>query len=253
MSSDGAGGEGLGAGDSALRTYLPMAFGIYKPGQGYWVRVMSASLAGAMTLALAAWLWAQVGTIAIPRPEWRLTLSPSGGRAVQGAEVELLGRAPTEGASPIPIGRAVIQDEVDAAETGVRVSIRNIRLAPEYLPTDIVQIRAVDGGVEGLTGTVVGMPRGVPIIEPVLLQAGVAGLVLLLGAVLTYWLVGVKENTVEFLIATDGEMKKVNWSTRKDIIGSTQVVLLWTVLIAGGLYLVDIAFSQFFSLIGVLE
>ena len=40
---------------------------------------------------------------------------------------------------------------------------------------------------------------------------------------------------------------------RKDIIGSTWVVILWSFLIAGGLFVVDLAFSKFFQLIGVLQ
>lgn len=34
-----------------------MALGIYKPGQGYWVRVLSAVGLGALILATAAWAW----------------------------------------------------------------------------------------------------------------------------------------------------------------------------------------------------
>ena len=74
-----------------------------------------------------------------------------------------------------------------------------------------------------------------------------------MGAILTYWLVGVSPRTVEFLIATDGEMKKVNWSSRRDVMGSTWVVILWSVLIAGGLFTVDLAFAKLFQLIGVLQ
>jgi preprotein translocase SecE subunit len=68
-----------------------------------------------------------------------------------------------------------------------------------------------------------------------------------------YWLVGVRASTAEFLIATDGEMKKVNWSTRKGVIDSTWVVILWSVVLAGGLFVIDGLFAQAFKLIGVLE
>ena len=36
--------------------------------------------------------------------------------------------------------------------------------------------------------------------------------------------------TVDFMIATEGEMKKVNWSTRREILGSTWVVIAVTML-----------------------
>jgi hypothetical protein len=39
----------------------------------------------------------------------------------------------------------------------------------------------------------------------------------------------------------------------KDVVASTWVVILWSVLLAGGLFLVDTVFSLFFKLIGVLQ
>ena len=57
----------------------------------------------------------------------------------------------------------------------------------------------------------------------------------------------------DFMIATEGEMKKVNWSTRREIIGSTKVVILFTVLLALLLFVVDLSFQALFSWIGVLK
>jgi preprotein translocase SecE subunit len=51
--------------------------------------------------------------------------------------------------------------------------------------------------------------------------------------------VGTKPSSVEFLIATDEEMRKVNWSTRKIIIDSTKVVVIATFLIAGLIFIFD--------------
>src|SRR5690606_22410472 len=82
--------------------------------------------------------------------------------------------------------------------------------------------------------------------------AGVS-LLVIIGTAVIYWFVGVNPSSAEFLIATDGEMKKVNWSTRRDIINSTGVVILWSVLLAAGLWVVDFLLSQFFTLIGVLQ
>lgn len=90
-------------------------------------------------------------------------------------------------------------------------------------------------------------------IEPVYLQGGAAAVVFLIGAVMIYWLVYVKPRTSEFLIATEGEMKKVNWSNRREIIGSTWVVVSVSVIIAAILFVVDIGFSRFFRMINVLE
>ena len=41
-----------------------------------------------------------------------------------------------------------------------------------------------------------------------------------------------KPTNVDFLIATDSEMKKVNWTSRKELIGSTKVVIIFMFLIA---------------------
>ena len=98
-----------------------------------------------------------------------------------------------------------------------------------------------------------GPPQPVNLFDPLYLRGFGVGLLMLLGAGVTWWLVGVRPRTVEFLIATDGEMKKVNWSTRKDVMASTWVVILWSVLLAGGLFFVDFVFSTFFKMIKVLQ
>ena len=68
-----------------------------------------------------------------------------------------------------------------------------------------------------------------------------------------YWIVGVNRKTCDFMIATDGEMKKVNWTTKKEIIAATKVVILVTLLTAVLLFLVDLVFMRFFSAINVLS
>lgn len=72
-------------------------------------------------------------------------------------------------------------------------------------------------------------------------------------AYLIFRFVGQHHGVVDFMIATEGEMRKVNWSTRKQIIGHTKVVI-FTVLILGLiLFVVDVLFMVFFSGIGVLR
>ncbi len=94
---------------------------------------------------------------------------------------------------------------------------------------------------------------GIPIFQMLYLQAAIAGLILLLGAIFVYRFVGTKPKSVEFLIATDGEMKKVNWSTRKTIIDSTWVVIGGCFLISSLLFVFDLIFSRFFKFIDVLK
>lgn len=70
---------------------------------------------------------------------------------------------------------------------------------------------------------------------------------------LLFWLVGVHRGSCDFLIATEGEMKKVSWSSRSELIGSTKVVIGMTILMACLLASADFVFIWFFKLIGVLE
>jgi len=83
-----------------------------------------------------------------------------------------------------------------------------------------------------------------------------AGVPLLFGAALglfLFWVSGSSRKCCDFLIATEGEMKKVSWSTRREVVGSTKVVILFTLLLAAILFVVDIAFLLFFSSIRVVQ
>ena len=75
-------------------------------------------------------------------------------------------------------------------------------------------------------------------------------LTLLMG-LLMFWLVN-RPKTADFLIATEGEMKKVSWSSKKEIVGSTKVVIITTFIMAVILFVVDLTFFRLFSLMGVL-
>lgn len=74
---------------------------------------------------------------------------------------------------------------------------------------------------------------------------------ILLGVgVLMFWLVN-RPRGADFLIATEGEMKKVSWSSRKEIIGSTKVVIVTTLILAAILFLIDVVFANVFRALGV--
>jgi len=68
----------------------------------------------------------------------------------------------------------------------------------------------------------------------------------------TYFLMN-RAQSVDFLIATDSEMKKVNWTSRKELMGSTKVVILFMFIIAIFLFVMDLLFGYFFWMIGVLK
>ena len=85
------------------------------------------------------------------------------------------------------------------------------------------------------------------------LQIGIPVLMLLVFGVALWWVVGNYRKTCDFMIATEGEMKKVSWSDRKELIGSTKVVILFTAALATILFVVDLVFMTFFNAIGVLR
>ena len=62
-----------------------------------------------------------------------------------------------------------------------------------------------------------------------------------------------KVKLVDFMIATEGEMRKVNWSTRREIVGSTILVILLTLFIALFCKIADLVFSTFFQWMYVLQ
>jgi len=65
-------------------------------------------------------------------------------------------------------------------------------------------------------------------------------------AILIYWLSNVP-SVANFMIAAEGEMKKVNWSSRKEIAVSTFIVIVVVIIMAALLGATDIAFRLFFN------
>ena len=68
-----------------------------------------------------------------------------------------------------------------------------------------------------------------------------------------FWALGRNERSVDFLIATEGEMRKVNWSTRREVINSTGVVIFTMIVIALFCFVCDQAFAWGFLQVGVLD
>lgn len=69
---------------------------------------------------------------------------------------------------------------------------------------------------------------------------------------LMFWIVN-RPRSADFMIATEGEMKKVSWSSKREIVGGTKVVIATTIILALLLWAVDLAFGFFFDWIGVLR
>lgn len=73
------------------------------------------------------------------------------------------------------------------------------------------------------------------------------------GGLLLYWIVCVWRKSCDFFIATEGEMKKVSWTTWGELVGATKVVIAATLLLAVILFVIDVIFMLFFAWIGVLK
>lgn len=83
--------------------------------------------------------------------------------------------------------------------------------------------------------------KGIPIVIPALV------------GFFCWWITYAHRTSSDFMIATEGEMKKVNWPTKRELIGSTKVVILFTAIMAILLFSVDLLFMNFFEWIGVLR
>ena len=65
-------------------------------------------------------------------------------------------------------------------------------------------------------------------------------------ALFIFWLVN-KHSVADFMIAAEGEMKKVSWSSRQEIVVSTTIVIIVVILTAILLGVTDITFRTFFT------
>ena len=71
-----------------------------------------------------------------------------------------------------------------------------------------------------------------------------AGLFVILALVIV-WLVN-KPSVADFMIAAEGEMKKVSWSSRQEIMVSTSIVIVVVIIMAALLGTTDFGFTLLF-------
>jgi len=108
----------------------------------------------------------------------------------------------------------------------------------------------VAGMVLGIGGAIV-LSNKLKAYAPPAVQYGVPSLFVAVLGLLVFWMVN-RPKSADFLIATEGEMKKVSWSSRKEIIGSTKVVIVATFIMAAILATVDAGFAYVFHRLGVM-
>jgi preprotein translocase SecE subunit len=218
------------------------------------VRMMTAVLSGIMFLACAAWSWAELEKVHIPMPRWTLPLDQLNGAPAATGQTVTLVKTTSDGQNTV-LGSAIIEGyESEAQGRRGTMHVGQLQLINDANPLDTtrVEVGSAAPGSQPTFSAHVTQAQGILLFPRVYLQAAVGALVMLLGAWLIYFFVGMKPKSVDFLIATDGEMKKVNWSTKKVIRDSTYVVIGATFLIAAVIALADFAFFKFFSLIKLL-
>lgn len=226
-----------------------MAIGIYKSGQGYWTRVLTAVMIGVMTVAAAAWAWKQMTVVAdkLPRSVWAMALSNIAGEVpAPGTTVTLVGEPPAGARVGEPIGTAVVQAWTPTSQ---ELRVKDVQMTKATDDASVARAVRLESGFQAgvKTGT-----QGLPSVAPELLSGSAAVLIILIGFVIGYYFCATKPASSEFLISTDMEMKKVNWSTRKEIMSSTWVVVAAALLLSLSLFLIDMGFKWFFGAIGIL-
>jgi preprotein translocase SecE subunit len=197
-----------------------MALSIHESGQGYWTRVLTAVMAGVLLFGAAVWVWEQV-----------------------------LLRTSTDSGADL-VARAGIRSFRHAGAGGAVVEVERVRYESPF--DSLSSAQALHLPVLGLTASVTSREPH-PVVEPLVVQSLAAGVVVLAGAAGIYWIVGAWTRSARFLIAADNEMRKVNWSTPRDIRKSTLVVIVAAILLTACLFAIDLLFKTFFGLIGVLH
>ena len=78
----------------------------------------------------------------------------------------------------------------------------------------------------------------------------IAALVVGVLSLVAWWLMNAPRRA-QFIIDTDSEMKKVNWASWPELVGSTRVVIFFMLLTAVTLFIFDVPFNAMFYSIGV--
>lgn len=89
--------------------------------------------------------------------------------------------------------------------------------------------------------------------ESLWIKIGVPVVILVISGYWAFRLIGQNRSIVDFMIATEGEMKKVNWSSRREVWGATKVVIATVIALGLTLFIVNIIFMFFFESIDVLQ
>lgn len=223
-----------------------MALGLYKPGQGYWTRVLTAVGLGVIALAGAMWLWQQLQAVPVGKKAWTMDIAAVVGAPTVNQEVALF--ADTE--AKTRLGTATVT-EIAPGGKSITVGALHLDKGADASTARRLEASPTAGGPDAFSASIA-RKQGVAAFNILYVQAGVACAVILFATGFIYWLTAIRPSSNEFFIAVDSEMRKVNWSTRREVLGSTWVVIA----VCGGitclLFVVDFFFGAFFKWAGVI-
>lgn len=229
-----------------------MAFWKYKPTQGYWTRTLSLIGAMAMVAAGAGWIASELPTYSVSRS---VTVSIPG-QTILSPDLTGLGvrlRQPEakdlKEDPQLAIEVAAVTNRSPAKRFDVLLNDRIVSVNDQSIES-AEQLTAALAQTDLAKPTTLGVLRKKSIKEFV--QGGVAA-VMIVGALVYFLYLFNKPGPCEFLIATEAEMKKVNWPSRKELLGSTWLVIAGTFMLALMLYVFDFVFLVFFKMIGVIK
>jgi len=247
----------------------PLAgFSAYKPGQGYWTRVISAVGAGTLVLAGIAWLLRSMEAWDI----WKIEAPASITVKVQNPEdfsdpasaVASFGITQTKpylrggpvalaaGQDPWELSQGVVVSQIrpgsDAARMGLQIKqvITGVGDQPVKNPDELADALVKADWTQGAILKVIRF-------NDILLyaQGGAAVLIIAISGGLLWYLLN-QPRIADFLIATEVEMRKVSWPGRRELVGSTWIVICGTLMIVALLFVVNIGFAMLFRKIGIL-
>lgn len=245
----------------------------YKPNQGYWTRVISAVAAATLVLAGIAWLLRTMEGWDV----WKIEAPESITITV---DQRVLGQDPASAVAAFGIQNPEVyapdapviegDEAVDLSALSRGVEVGRIRAGSPVASAGVIRgevITAVNGqpvvtesqlsqallGAVGSTNEPVTLAVDIIRFNDVLIyaQAGVAVVIIALTGIIL-WFVLNKPRIADFLIATEIEMRKVSWPSRREIIGSTWIVICGTLMMVALLFTVNLGFTWFFQRIGIL-
>ncbi len=267
------------------------AFTIYKPGQGKVARLMTFIGFGLVILGTVFWLLGEMDTVfahladvhrsygtvaqeyerldAEGRDNLVLRVDPATAERIDNRYGEALEPPELEEGEEAENGPAVARERVrlrarpptvtELVEAGrTEAEAERARRAMQVVYFEITEVDVEAGALH------LHRPLAHPLMTEYVVESEVGRnhLILLKGIIGViaiplsiyglFWITN-RPRIADFLIATEIEMRKVNWPTRKELIGSTWVVIIGAVMMAIVLRIVDMVFAALFIAIGILE